>query len=205
MPNLTPTLIATINNFGKKKPVSRVILNPMDSALLKTGSNFTNELPSGSLIGSAVGVLNGQTLVLEWNLISQGYVSILEGGAIGMYGPLDGLQPDPNYITPILYGKEPLYELGEDVAVTSGLKAGRWGSICGVLKVDLYKESRLSTLRTHHLNVIEGPMPPDILLQVSGIHYWISSVETWIPEGFINPVATQSLPNGASPSQSGLT
>ena len=192
MPNLIPTLIATTSRFGKTKPVSRVMLNPVDAALLKEGELFTRVISKPSLIESSVGVLNGSILVLQWKLIPQGQVSILEGDDIGLCGALEYLIPDPHYIVPIAYGVEPLYELDEEVVVTKNSKEGSWGPIYGVLNVNIHNEIRLSSLRTHHLNVIEGPMPPDILLQLPGIHYWINSVDIWIPEDCINPATTQS-------------
>jgi hypothetical protein len=199
MPNLTPILIATVRDFGKREPVSRVILNPFDASKLQVGSDFTREVPDGCLIGSAIGVLKGRILVLAWSMIPQGQVSVLEGGDLGMYGPLDSLQPDPHFITHLRYGEEPLYELSEEVLVTRNSKEGSWGPIYGILNVSIHKDTRLSSIRTHHLNVIEGPMPPDILTQLPGIHYWISSVEFWIPEDSISPVTTQSLSTEASP------
>lgn len=200
MPNLNPTLIATISKFGKRgDPVNRVILNPADADLLKESDLFTREVPSSCLIGSAAGVLKGSILVLQWNLIPQGQVSVLEGSALGMYGPLDNLRPDLHYVVPLCYGVEPLYELSEEVLVTRNSKEGSWGPIYGILNVSIHKELRLSSIRTHHLNVIEGPMPPDLLTQLPGIHYWISSVEFWIPEDSISPVTTQSLSTEASP------
>ena len=185
MPNLTPVLIATTSQFGKKDPVSRVILNPADAALLKEGEFFTTAVPPSCLIGSAVGILKGIILVLQWNLIPKGQVSVLEGGDLGMFGALDNLQPDPHCIVPIRYGDEPLYELGEEVDVR---RDSDWptvmhrGVIHGVLKVSSGEEGLLCLLRTHHLNMIEGSMPPDTLSVGSGIHYWVAKSDSWVPE-----------------------
>jgi hypothetical protein len=187
MPNLTPILRSTVAKFGNKEPVNRVILNPEEAVLLKSDGHFSRTVPPGCLMGSAIGRLNESILVLEWNLIPKGTVSILEGGEIGLYGSLSDLKPDPHFYVPLHYGKEPLYELGEEVWVEANPDHTQIGIIQGVLKVDSFDQVQMCLLRTHHLNVIEGPMPENMLGVSAGIYYWITKTPVWVPESGLSP------------------
>ena len=138
MPNITPTLLATISQLEKKDYIDKVILNSKEAALLKEGEHFTRKVPPNRFISSAEGVLNGSIIVIGWDLVPLGQMSVLRGLELGLLGSMDNWELDPQFFVPIRYLEEPLYELGEAVSVDSQI-----GIIQGVLKMQAFDQVQM--------------------------------------------------------------
>jgi hypothetical protein len=185
MPNLTPSLLTTIAQLDNKESIYRVMLNSKVAAFLKEGEHFSRKVPPNCFISTAAGVLSGSILVVGWDEVPPKQVSVLRGLQHGLIGTLNDLHPDPQFFVPLL--EEPLYELGEEVWSEGDPNYTQIGNIQGILKMQSFDKVQMGLLRTHHLNVIEGPMPENMLGVGAGIYYWVTKVSVWVPEGNLSP------------------